>query len=150
MIILKRNQASKDSYQEVTEIHQIKENKNYLIKSDMLSKIDLNSLVNKDLKIGVNINSDFSVNDIADYINFFSLIEIEFLTFKDGRPFTMAKDLKKFLGFKGELRASGYVLPDQYVFLIRCGFDSVKISESDLKTWTKIYNNDPGLKYQTD
>ena len=116
----------------------------------MLSKIDLNSLVNKDLKIGVNINSDFSVNDIADYINFFSLIEIEFLTFKDGRPFTMAKDLKKFLGFKGELRASGYVLPDQYVFLIRCGFDSVKISESDLKTWTKIYNNDPGLKYQTD
>ena len=150
MIILRRDQALQDSYQEVTEIHEIKKNNYYLIKPEMLSKIDLNLLLRKNLKIGIKINSDFTVNDLRGSLNIFSLIEIEFLTFKDGRPFTMAKDLRKFLGFEGELRASGYILPDQYVFLIRCGFDSVKIAKAEEKTWTKIYKNDPGLKYQSD
>ena len=150
MIILKGDQASKDSYQEITEINQIKKNKNYLIKSDMLSKIDFNTLLGKNLKIGVKINSDFSVNEIVKSLIFFSLIEIEFLTFKDGRPFTMAKDLRKIFRFKGELRASGHILPDQHVFLLRCGFDSVKIAKGEKQTWITIYENDPGLKYQSD
>ena len=150
MIILKGDQASKDSYQEITEINQIKKNKNYLIKSDMLSKIDFNTLLGKNLKIGVKINSDFSVNEIVKSLIFFSLIEIEFLTFKDGRPFTMAKDLRKIFRFKGELRASGHILPDQHVFLLRCGFDSVKIAIGEIQTWITIYENDPGLKYQSD
>ena len=150
MIILKGDQASKDSYQEITEINQIKKNKNYLIKSDMLSKIDFNTLLGKNLKIGVKINSDFSVNEIVEFLIFFSLIEIEFLTFKDGRPFTMAKDLRKIFRFKGELRASGHILPDQHVFLLRCGFDSVKIAKGEIQTWITIYENDPGLKYQSD
>ena len=71
MIILKGDQASKDSYQEITEINQIKKNKNYLIKSDMLSKIDFNTLLGKNLKIGVKINSDFSVNEIVEFLIFF-------------------------------------------------------------------------------
>ena len=150
MIILKGDQASKDSYQEITEINQIRKNKNYLIKSDMLSKIDFNTLLGKNLKIGVKINSDFSVNEIVKSLIFFSLIEIEFLTFKDGRPFTMAKDLRKIFRFKGELRASGHILPDQHVFLLRCGFDSVKIEIGEIQTWITIYENDPGLKYQSD
>mgnify|MGYP001317863812 FL=1 len=150
MIILKGDQASKDSYQEITEINQIKKNKNYLIKSDMLSKIDFNTLLGKNLKIGVKINSDFSVNEIVEFLIFFSLIEIEFLTFKDGRPFTMAKDLRKIFRFKGELRASGHILPDQHVFLLRCGFDSVRIAKDEKQTWITIYENDPGLKYQSD
>ena len=76
------------------------------------------------------------------------MVQINFETFKDGRPFTFAKILRKKHNFKGELRAVGHVLPDQFVFLIRCGFDSVEIKEGDKDAWLELLEIDEGLYYQ--
>ena len=60
------------------------------------------------LKVGIIINSDDSLKSIEKYLSTFSIIQINFKTFKDGRPFTMAKKLRKLHSYDKEIRASGY------------------------------------------
>lgn len=100
------------------------------------------------LKVGIIINSDDSLKSIEKYLSTFSIIQINFKTFKDGRPFTMAKKLRKLHSYDKEIRASGHILPDQYIFLTRCGFDSVEIKEEDKDDWIEFYDMDEGLYYQ--
>jgi uncharacterized protein (DUF934 family) len=49
--------------------------------------------------------------------------------FKDGRAMTQARLLRERFGFEGEIRMTGYVLPDQVVFLKRLGVSTVEIEE---------------------
>lgn len=101
-----------------------------------------------DFKVGIIIDSDDSLKTIEKDLSTFSLIQINFKTFKDGRPFTMAKELRKLHLYDKEIRASGHILPDQYIFLTRCGFNSVEIKEEDIDDWIESYHTDEGLYYQ--
>ena len=51
-------------------------------------------------------------------------IDLHFPKFSDGRAFSQAFLLRRRLGFKGEIRATGDVLVDQLVQMQRTGFDS--------------------------
>jgi len=51
-------------------------------------------------------------------------IDLHFPKFTDGRAFSQALLLRRRLGFKGEIRATGDVLVDQLVQMQRSGFDS--------------------------
>jgi uncharacterized protein (DUF934 family) len=56
------------------------------------------------------------------------LIAISFPAFSDGRGFSIAKQLRN-AGFKGELRASGALIPDQFRQALAVGFDEIEIDE---------------------
>ena len=51
-------------------------------------------------------------------------IDLDFPKFTDGRAYSQAFLLRRRLGFKGEIRATGDVLIDQLVQMARTGFDS--------------------------
>jgi uncharacterized protein (DUF934 family) len=51
-------------------------------------------------------------------------IELNFPKFADGRAFSQAFLLRRRLGFKGDIRATGEVLIDQLVQMQRTGFSS--------------------------
>lgn len=51
-------------------------------------------------------------------------IDLHFPKFTDGRAYSQAFLLRRRLGFKGEIRATGDVLIDQLVQMQRSGFDS--------------------------
>jgi uncharacterized protein (DUF934 family) len=51
-------------------------------------------------------------------------IDLNFPKFSDGRAYSQAFLLRRRLGFKGEIRATGDVLIDQLVQMQRTGFDS--------------------------
>ena len=51
-------------------------------------------------------------------------IDLNFPKFTDGRAYSQAFLLRRRLGFQGELRATGDVLPDQLQLMQRSGFDS--------------------------
>jgi len=51
-------------------------------------------------------------------------IDLHFPKFTDGRAYSQAFLLRRRLGFKGELRATGDVLVDQLQLMQRSGFDS--------------------------
>ena len=56
------------------------------------------------------------------------LVIIRFAATGDGRGLSLAHMLRR-LGYRGELRACGPLLPDQYHDLSGCGFDSIEISD---------------------
>jgi len=56
-------------------------------------------------------------------------IAIAFPSFTDGRGFSLARLLRERHGFKGEIRAVGYLIPDHGQFLLRSGFDTAEITD---------------------
>ncbi|MEO7105505.1 MAG: DUF934 domain-containing protein [Rhodoferax sp.] len=56
-------------------------------------------------------------------------VDLQFPKFTDGRAYSQAYLLRRRLGFKGELRATGDVLIDQLVQMERTGFDVAVLRE---------------------
>jgi len=56
-------------------------------------------------------------------------IDLHFPKFTDGRAYSQAFLLRRRLGFKGEIRATGDVLIDQLVAMARTGFDVAVLRE---------------------
>ena len=60
-------------------------------------------------------------------------VDLHFPKFTDGRAFSQALLLRRRLGFKGEIRATGDVLIDQLVQMHRSGFDAAALrADQDL------------------
>lgn len=84
------------------------------------------TLRQRNAPIGVSLKSDQSPLHLADDLDRLSLVALEFPKFTDGRAFSYARVLRDKLGFTGEIRAFGQVLRDQYVFMLRCGIDTIE------------------------
>ena len=80
-------------------------------------------------RLGVALPNDADLGLIAARLNQIDLITIDFPNFADGRGFSLAHEVRQTHGFKGELWASGALIPDQYVFARSCGFDAVIVSD---------------------
>jgi uncharacterized protein (DUF934 family) len=88
-------------------------------------------------RLGIQVASATRPDDIAPFLDRVTLVAIEFPKFRDGRGFTIARTLRERYGYTGELRAVGHILPDQYEFLVRCGFTSVAVpDDADLGVWS--------------
>jgi uncharacterized protein (DUF934 family) len=60
-------------------------------------------------------------------------VDLQFPRFSDGRAFSQAFALRRRLGFRGEIRATGDVLIDQLVQMQRTGFSSAVLrADQDL------------------
>ena len=57
-----------------------------------------------------------------------ALIAIPFPRYSDGRGFSIARALRA-QGYRGRLRATGALIPDQFAFALHVGFDEVEISD---------------------
>jgi len=75
---------------------------------------------------------EFANIERADSLKLFlprlSLIVLPFPAFTDGRAYSLARQIRD-LGFSGELRAAGNVLPDQLQFMLAVGFDAFEVTE---------------------
>jgi uncharacterized protein (DUF934 family) len=105
-------------------------------------------------KLGVKLEPAHTVEDLVADLPRFALVAANFPGPSDGRGYTQGRLLRERYGFKGELRATGYVRHDQVFFLARCGFNALELPEGDLpgasaafKTFTAAYqpSNDAGL-----
>ena len=67
--------------------------------------------------------------EIADQLDNFQVIALNFPSFTDGRHCSTAYLLRTRYGYKGEVRAIGDVLRDQLFALKRCGFDAFALRE---------------------
>jgi uncharacterized protein (DUF934 family) len=77
-------------------------------------------------ELGVRIPSDKLPSDIPDLARL-ALIAIEFPRFSDGRGYSVARMLRDRHGFKGELRAVGWVLRDNLLYMDRCGINAFEL-----------------------
>jgi uncharacterized protein (DUF934 family) len=81
--------------------------------------------------LGIRLESHQKPEAIADDVDRFDLIALDFSALPDGRAFSYARILRERYGYKGELRAVGKVIQDQLFFMHRCGFDAFELSEGE-------------------
>ena len=88
--------------------------------------------------VGVRLQSDHTAGDVADDLEHLGVVAFAFPVFRDGRAYTNARRLRERHGYTGEIRAIGNVLRDQYLFMLRCGFDALEVKEGETeKDWEK-------------
>ena len=74
--------------------------------------------------------NDRRIAELAPYLDWLALMALVFPSFRDGRAYSQARLLRERHGFRGELRATGQVLRDQFLFLLRAGFDAFEVTRT--------------------
>ena len=80
-------------------------------------------------KSGVIWPNNRDVDDLVPYLDRLAVVGLVFPTVRDGRAYSQARLLRERHGFKGELRATGQVLRDQFMFMLRAGFDAFEVKK---------------------
>ena len=80
-------------------------------------------------RIGLLIQPDERIEDVAADIDYFVVIAVNFPKFVDGRGYSTASLLRQRYKYQGELRAVGDVLHDQLFYMQRVGFDSYALKD---------------------
>jgi len=78
--------------------------------------------------VGVDLPNDSDPALLRHRLQKIDLIAVAFPKFGDGRGFSIARALRD-QGYRGILRASGPIIPDQFAFALQCGFDEVEIDD---------------------
>ena len=68
-------------------------------------------------KLGVIWPNNRDVDDLVPYLDRLAAVALVFPSFRDGRAYSQARLLRERHGYEGELRATGQVLRDQFVFM---------------------------------
>jgi uncharacterized protein (DUF934 family) len=94
------------------------------------------SLSTRNMPLGLQLDADAEPTNIADDLHRFSVICLQFESFTDGRPYSQARLLRERYRYRGELRARGNILRDQFDFMRRCGIDALEVTkEADALAW---------------
>jgi uncharacterized protein (DUF934 family) len=80
-------------------------------------------------RTGVIWPNNRAVDDLVPYLDRLAAVALVFPTFRDGRAYSQARLLRERHGYEGELRATGQVLRDQFVFMSRAGFDTFEVKK---------------------
>ena len=80
-------------------------------------------------KTGVVWPNNLGLEDIVPYLDRLAAVALVFPTFRDGRAYSQARLLRERYGYARELRATGQVLRDQFVFMQRAGFDAFEVKK---------------------
>lgn len=91
--------------------------------------------------LGIWLDSDESPELIADCVNAFAVIAINFPAFADGRGFSYGRELRDRHQYQGELRAIGGFIVDQLYFLKRCGFNAFALQTTDPQSALGSFND---------
>lgn len=108
------------------------------------------------VRLGVVLKPEQPVEEVVADLPQLALVAARFTGPGEGRGYTQGSLLRQRYAFQGELRAVGYVRPDQVFMLARCGFNSFEMTDADLQvalpkfgTYTRAYQpaNDTGLPH---
>ena len=90
--------------------------------------------------LGVRLAIDTDPATLLDDVRHFALVVVEIPNAADGRFFSIAARLREQLRYRGELRATGDVAPDQLSFMQRCGIDAFELGDGvDIERFIRRY-----------
>ncbi|MCK1357972.1 DUF934 domain-containing protein [Bradyrhizobium sp. 199] len=90
---------------------------------------EADALVKRAGKLGVIWPNSRDIAELVPYLGKIAVVALVFPTFRDGRAYSQARLLRERYNYRGELRATGQVLRDQFVFMLRAGFDSFDVKK---------------------
>ena len=80
-------------------------------------------------RTGVIWPNNRGLEDLVPYLDRLAAVALVFPTFRDGRAYSQARLLRERYGYARELRATGQVLRDQFVFMQRAVFDAFEVKK---------------------
>ena len=128
MPLIRQGRIVTDNYVRVADDAPIPEDAAVIVPAARLAA-DWDTLSRRALPIGVLWPNNRNVAELAPYLDRLALVALVFPSFRDGRGYSQARLLRERYGFRGELRATGQVLRDQFLFLHRVGFDAFEVSK---------------------
>jgi uncharacterized protein (DUF934 family) len=99
---------------------------------------DPDAALRRTAKVGVIWPNSRDIDDLVPYLERLAAVALVFPTFRDGRAYSQARLLRERFSWRGELRATGQVLRDQFVFMLRAGFDAFEVKkQSDAEAFAQ-------------
>jgi uncharacterized protein (DUF934 family) len=126
MALISNGQFVSDSWRRLADEEDLPQSGKIIVSQERLAHALATHGAHND--IGVIIHNTTEIDTLAPVLPQLGLIAISFPAFADGRGFSLARLIRR-AGFRGELRASGRLLADQYAHALGCGFDTVEIPD---------------------
>lgn len=138
MPLVKGHVLVADDFATVADGAAIGENDNVFVSAARLLA-DPDAVLARAGRCGVIWPNSRDIDDLVPHLDRLAAVALVFPTFRDGRAYTQARLLRERHGFRGELRASGQVLRDQFVFMLRAGFDAFDVvKQSDAEAFAGV------------
>ena len=90
---------------------------------------EADALLKRTGKVGVIWPNNRDIAELVPYLGKIAAVALVFPTFRDGRAYSQARLLRERYNYRGELRATGQILRDQFVFMLRAGFDTFEVKK---------------------
>jgi uncharacterized protein (DUF934 family) len=126
MPLIKNGRVAEDRYLRVLDDAPIPDEIAVIVPAERFLA-DAEDILRRAAPTGVAWPNNRRVAELLPYLDRLTLIALNFPNFKDGRAYSQARLLRERYGFHGELRATGQVLRDQFLFLVRAGFDALDV-----------------------
>ncbi|TKT70666.1 DUF934 domain-containing protein [Afipia massiliensis] len=138
MPLVKGNTVVADDYVHLADDAELPADGAVLITAERFLADPEAALSRKD-KTGVIWPNNRDVDDLLPHLDRLAAVALVFPVFRDGRAYTQARLLRERFKFRGELRAIGQVLRDQFVFMLRAGFDAFEVKkQSDADAFANV------------
>jgi uncharacterized protein (DUF934 family) len=135
MPLVKHAKISRDAFVHVADDAEIPTDGAVLISAARFLE-DADALSRRLGKLGVIWPNNRNVDDLVPYLDRLAVVALVFPTFRDGRAYSQARLLRERYHYRGELRATGQILRDQFVFMLRAGFDAFDVKkDSDAEAY---------------
>ncbi|WP_375412751.1 DUF934 domain-containing protein [uncultured Bradyrhizobium sp.] len=128
MPLVKHGKITRDAFVHVDDAAEIPGDGPVLISAARLLA-DAGILSRRLGKLGVIWPNNRDVDELVPYLGRLAMVALVFPTFRDGRAYSQARLLRERHDYRGELRATGQVLRDQFVFMLRAGFDALEVKK---------------------
>ena len=92
---------------------------------------DAAELSQRAAETGVIWPNNRNIEELDPHLARLACVALMFPSFRDGRAYSQARILRERFGYRGELRATGQILRDQFVFLRRAGFDALEVKKDE-------------------
>jgi uncharacterized protein (DUF934 family) len=126
MPLIKNGRVAEDRYLRVLDDAPIADDVAVIVTAERFLA-DAEDILRRAAPTGVAWPNNRRVAELLPHLDRLALIALNFPNFKDGRSYSQARLLRERHGFRGELRATGQVLRDQFLFLVRAGFDALEV-----------------------
>ena len=146
MPLLKNNAFIEDNWVHLGAEDPLPEGGNVSIPFSRL-KDEWESLAKFPGQLGTLLSNTDRAEDVAHFLPHLALVILTFPMFVDGRAYSLARQIR-LLGYRGELRATGNILPDQFQYMSQVGFSTFEVSERfPLEMWQQA-SKQMSLAYQ--
>jgi uncharacterized protein (DUF934 family) len=129
MPLVKNGKVAADIFVHVADDGELPEGGNAIVSSARFLE-NPEGLLSKTAKLGVIWPNSRDLDDLVPFLGRLAVVGLVFPSFRDGRAYSQARLLRERYGYDGELRATGQVLRDQFLFMLRAGFDALEAKKA--------------------